>query len=113
AWCARRTALRPRSRASLRRARVGTERPLVGGAAVAVGADLFADALERQGVRVARVAWTPSLRADRLATLWRDEIDTANRAALERLLEAHPVLVDVPPASALIPGMPRPPPPHR
>ena len=86
---------------------MGTERPLVGGAAVAVGADLFADALERQGVRVARVAWTPSLRADRLATLWRDEIDTANRAALERLLEAHPFLVDVRPAIDLIPGMTR------
>jgi len=86
---------------------VGAERPLVGGAAVAVGADLFADALARQGVRVARVAWTPSLRADRLATLWRDEIDTANRTALERLLEAHPFLVDVRPAIDLIPGMTR------
>src|SRR5207253_816403 len=61
----------------------------------------------RQGVRVARVAWTPSLRADRLATLWRDEIDTANRTALERLLEAHPFLVDVRPAIDLIPGMTR------
>ena len=86
---------------------MGAERPLVGGAAVAVGADLFADALARQGVRVARVAWTPSLRADRLATLWRDEIDTANRTALERLLEAHPFLVDVRPAIDLIPGMTR------
>src|SRR5439155_1102666 len=71
------------------------------------GAAVFADALARQGVRVARVAWQPSPRADRLATLWRDEIDTANRTALERLLEAHPFLVDVRPAIDVIPGMTR------
>jgi Protein of unknown function (DUF1116) len=75
--------------------------------AIAVGAELFADALAGQGVEVARVEWQPSTAPGALAALWRDEVDVANRMALEQLQQAHPVLVDVQPASEVIPNMTR------
>jgi hypothetical protein len=80
--------------------------------ALSVGAPLFADTLEAQGVAVARVDWQPPAEGDaRLAALlgrlWDDEIDRANDTALQRVLEARQVLVDVRPAGEVIPGMQR------
>ena len=40
-----------------------------------------------------------------LADLWTDAVDAANRAAVERLRDAHPILVDVRPAIEVVPGM--------
>jgi hypothetical protein len=76
--------------------------------AVTVGPDLFAEALAAQGARVAPVEWAPpALAAELAAACWRDDIDAANRLALERLLAAHPVLVDVRPAIEVVPGLRR------
>jgi Protein of unknown function (DUF1116) len=75
--------------------------------AVVAGPDLFAEALTAQGVSVTRVDWQPPAATDDLASLWRDEVDAANRTALVRLLAAQPVLVDVRPASEVVPGMTR------
>src|SRR3989442_3399032 len=73
--------------------------------AVVAGPELFAEALTSQGVTVTRVDWQPSAASDDLASLWRDEVDAANRTALDRLLAAQPVLVDVRPAIEVVPGM--------
>jgi hypothetical protein len=51
------------------------------------------------------VDWRPPATACDLAVLWADEVDAANREALRRLLDAHPVLVDVRPARDVVPGM--------
>jgi hypothetical protein len=74
---------------------------------VVAGPELFADALAAQGVTVTRVDWRPPAAGAALAPLWREEVDAANRAALERLLAAEPVLVDVRPAIEVVPGMTR------
>jgi Protein of unknown function (DUF1116) len=81
--------------------------PLFGSdlAVVNAGVDLFADALAARGVRVGRVDWRPPATGCDLAALWRDEVDAANRTALRRLLDAHPVLIDVRPAHEVVPGM--------
>ena len=71
---------------------------------VNAGVDLFADALGSRGVEVSRVDWRPPA-SPTVATLWRDEIDAANREALRRLSAAQPVLVDVRPALEVVPGM--------
>jgi hypothetical protein len=76
------------------------------------GADLFADALEAQGVPVSRLDWRPPAGGDAeiaaiLARLWCDEVEAANRDALSRLCAAQPVLIDVRPAIEVIPGMTR------
>jgi hypothetical protein len=85
------------------------ERDLLGGplVAIAVGADVFADALAAQAVPVSAVDWRPSPAADQLAGLWHHEVDVANQRALERLVGAQPVLVDIRPALDVIPGMTR------
>lgn len=80
--------------------------------AVSAGVGLFAEALRAQGVPVTRVDWRPpaggeASLAARLAALWSDEVDAANREALARLTAAEPVLVDVRPASEVVPGMTR------
>ena len=75
--------------------------------AVVVGPELFADALTVQGVTVTRVDWQPSAAPDDLAPLWRNDVDAANRTALDRLLAAQPVLVDVRPAIDVVPGLTR------
>jgi Protein of unknown function (DUF1116) len=75
--------------------------------AVVVGPDLFAAALVAQGLAVQRVDWQPTAAADALASLWCDEVDTANRIALDRLLTAHQILVDVRPAIEVVPDMTR------
>jgi uncharacterized protein DUF1116 len=71
----------------------------------AVGPALFADAVAAQGARVARVAWEPPRLGAELEALWRDDVDAANRRAVDRLLAAQPVLVDVRPAIEALPGM--------
>ena len=72
-----------------------------------VGPGLFADAVAAQGAPVVRVAWEPPALGAELARLWRDDVDTANRRAVERMLAAEPVLVDVRPAIEALPGMRR------
>jgi hypothetical protein len=79
---------------------------------VSAGTALFADTLAEQGIEVERVEWLPPAAGDPesanlLARTWRDEVDTANREALRRVLEAQQVLVDVRPAGEVIPGMAR------
>jgi len=73
-----------------------------------VGLDLFADALESQGVAVARVDWRPpAVEPDpRTAALFHDPATAAaNAEAVERMMAAQPLLVDVQPARAVLPGM--------
>ncbi|MEP6815657.1 MAG: DUF1116 domain-containing protein, partial [Marmoricola sp.] len=69
---------------------------------VSVGADLFADAVERQATDVDRVAWRPPMpgtEAD-LATLATDPLRAeANARALAAVLGVQAMLVDVAPAS--------------
>src|SRR5271154_989205 len=73
--------------------------------AIAVGADLFADALEEQNVQVARVVWRPPVgRQETLAKLLADpQVDQANSLAVARMLAAHPIIIDVQPAQAVMP----------
>jgi Protein of unknown function (DUF1116) len=89
-------------------------KPLLGSEldAVNVGAPLFADALEAQQVAVERVDWRPPADGDPelarlLGRLWRPEVDAANRMALQRVLDAQPVLIDVRPAGEVVPGLTR------
>jgi hypothetical protein len=74
---------------------------------VTAGPELFAAALVAQTVSVTRVDWQPPTVADGLSSLWCDAVDAANRTALDRLLAAHQILVDVRPALDVIPGMTR------
>ncbi|HVU70094.1 MAG TPA: DUF1116 domain-containing protein [Ktedonobacteraceae bacterium] len=73
-------------------------------AAITIGAEIFAGALEEQGVPVTRVAWRPPAGNPRaLARLLADErVDQANRSAVERMLAAHPLLVDIQPAREVL-----------
>jgi Protein of unknown function (DUF1116) len=72
-----------------------------------IGADLFADALDEQGVTVTRVAWRPPAGdSHALRTLLNDtRVDAANNIAVERMLAAHPVIIDVQPAREVIPAL--------
>ncbi len=72
-----------------------------------IGADLFADALDAQGVAVTRVSWRPPAGdGGALRKLLADpSVDEANARALERMLAARPVLVDVRPAREAIPAL--------
>jgi hypothetical protein len=74
-----------------------------------VGADLFADALETQGVDVSRVAWRPPAGDQQaLIQLLADpSVDSANQQAVERMLAAQPVIIDVLPAREVIPAFER------
>ena len=82
-----------------------------------VGLDAFASALAELGVDVVHVDWAPPAGGDpELASLL-DQLDdvsasglssrveTANREALQRILAADPVLIDVVPASECISGL--------
>ncbi|MBV9132091.1 MAG: hypothetical protein JO318_05310, partial [Chloroflexi bacterium] len=80
--------------------------------AVAAGAPLFADTLTSQGVPVQPVDWTPPANGDaelaaQLGSLWTSDIDRANAQALQHVLDARQVLVDVRPAGEVIPGLER------
>ena len=73
-----------------------------------VGLDLFADALDAEGVETARVDWRPPLieLPPGAAALFNDpRIDAANQKAAGRMLAAQPMLVDVRPAREVLPGM--------
>ena len=81
---------------------------------VNVGLEQFASDLRAAGVEVADVEWSPPAAgpcalalADRLesGTIPGDRIDAANREAVDRMLRAEPVLVDVRPAGEVVPGM--------
>ena len=83
---------------------------------VNVGLPRFAEDLRAAGVPVADVAWTPPASADArvLDALDRvtgadpeltERVGTANAAAIERMLAADPVLVDVRPAADVVPGL--------
>ncbi|HEY7357792.1 MAG TPA: DUF1116 domain-containing protein [Ktedonobacterales bacterium] len=75
-----------------------------------VGLDLFADTLVAQGVAPARVEWRPpadGMGAELWQTLAEPRIEAANERAVRRMLAARPVLVDVRPASEVVPGMSR------
>lgn len=79
---------------------------------VSVGVDLFAETLAGQGVPVERVDWRPPAGGDPslnrvLGTLWQPAVERANQEAFRRLVDAHPVLVDVRPAGEVVPGMDR------
>ncbi|HEY0756424.1 MAG TPA: DUF1116 domain-containing protein [Ktedonobacteraceae bacterium] len=70
-----------------------------------VGAELFAEALEGQGVQVGRVAWRPP--AGNLEALTQllanPAVEQANQLAVSRMLAAHPIIVDVLPAREAMP----------
>jgi Protein of unknown function (DUF1116) len=73
-----------------------------------VGLDLFADALDQQGVATARVDWRPPVVEPEpgAAPLFNSpEIAAANQLAVDRLMAAQPMLVDVRPAREALPGM--------
>ena len=78
-----------------------------------IGLKGFAEELERQGVDVTHMDWSPpaggnARLADLLAKLNSTkaaDIDEANAEAVRRILAADPVLVDVIPASEAIPGL--------
>ena len=83
---------------------------------VNVGLPRFAEDLRAAGVPVADVAWTPPASADArvLEALDRvtgadpeltERVETANAAAIERMLAAAPVLVDVRPAGEVLRGL--------
>jgi hypothetical protein len=79
-------------------------------AVVNIGVDLFADALAAQGLEPVRVEWQPpaqGMGAELWATLSDPRIDAANERAVKRMLAARPKLVDVRPASEVVPGMTR------
>jgi hypothetical protein len=73
------------------------------------GVDLFADELERQGVRTERVEWRPPEPGteEALARLAREAaaIGRANDAAVARMDETRPLLTGVGTARQLLPGM--------
>src|SRR5437763_14339643 len=73
-----------------------------------IGADLFADALEAQGIVVTRVEWRPPAGDQHaLRKLLADPaVDAANQVAVERMLAAHPILIDVRPAHEVIAALP-------
>lgn len=73
-------------------------------AAITVGAELFAEALEAQGVPLTRVVWRPPAgNVQALARLLADsEVEQANQIAVERMLAAHPIIVDVQPAREVL-----------
>src|SRR5437588_3548169 len=76
-------------------------------AVINIGADLFADALDTQGITVTRVAWRPPAGDQHAlrALLANPVVDTANKIVIERMLAAHPVLIDVQPARDVIPAL--------
>ncbi len=75
-----------------------------------IGTALFADALTAQGAAVVHIDWQPPgggnpRLGEALAALENPAIDTANQQAVQRLLEARPMLVGMGMAGEVIPGM--------
>ncbi len=79
-------------------------------AVINVGLEAFAGDLSRQGAAAVHVDWSPPARGDaatgallaRLEAAHGETIAAANAQALERMLQAEPVLVDVRPAGEMI-----------
>lgn len=83
---------------------------LSGPRVVNVGLRAFADDLGARGTPVANVAWTPPASTHSLELLdtldtCADQIEAANKEALNRMLAADPALVDVRPAGEVIEGL--------
>jgi hypothetical protein len=75
-----------------------------------VGLDLFAETLAAQGVEPTRVEWRPpaeGMGAELWQTLDDPRIAAANERAVQRMLAARPMLVDVRPSREVMPGMSR------
>jgi hypothetical protein len=77
---------------------------------VNIGLAAFAHDLAATGAAVAQVDWTPPAGGDAellsaLTILSSEEVEKANRAALEKILAAEPVLADVRRAGELIPQL--------
>ena len=77
---------------------------------VNIGLAAFAHDLAATGTAVAQVDWTPPAGGDAellsaLTFLASEEVEKANRAALEKILAAEPVLADVRRAGELIPQL--------
>lgn len=75
---------------------------------VNVGLDLFAEALEAQGVETTEIEWRPpavDLSPPALALFNDPRIDAANQEAASRMMGAQPMLIDVRPAREALPGM--------
>jgi len=75
-----------------------------------LGLPLFFEALRSQGVPAIQVDWKPPAGGNEalsslLFRLSREEIEKANGAAARRLIDSHPVLVDICRACEVIPGM--------
>lgn len=77
---------------------------------ISLGTPHFLPDLKRQGVPVTHLDWRPPAQGDPellecLDRLDHPAVDEANRLAVERIQEGHPVLVDVTAAAEAIPGM--------
>jgi hypothetical protein len=75
---------------------------------VNVGLDLFADALQAQDVETVQVEWRPPMAEiePTTAAIFADpKIDAANQQAVQRMMDARPMLIDVQPAREAIPDM--------
>lgn len=75
-----------------------------------VGLKSFYDSLRAQGADVIHVEWRPPAGGDPelarlLSDLDRPEVDSANRRAVEKILAAKPVLINIKPAIDVIPKM--------
>src|ERR687894_780270 len=73
-----------------------------------VGLDLFAEALQAQGVETTEIEWRPpvvDLDPATLALFNNPSIEAANLEAVGRMMGAQPMLVDVRPAREALPGM--------
>jgi len=71
-----------------------------------MGLESFHESLAEQGTRSIHVDWTPPSKAvGLLAGLDNEAIDSANAQAVQRLMDAQPVVVDVRQAGDVIPDM--------
>ncbi|OLS01795.1 YlbE family protein [Tissierella creatinophila] len=76
-----------------------------------IGTSKFKDDLELQGQDVLQLDWEPAAGGDikllnivdKLSS--RKEIETANKEAVKRMINSHPILVDIDKAINVIPGM--------
>jgi hypothetical protein len=76
---------------------------------VNIGLKSFKETLDKQNVKSVQVDWKPPLFADaevsKILQRNRDKIETANKEALQRILNSKPVLVGMGKALDVIPGM--------
>ena len=81
---------------------------------VNLGLESFKDSVQAQGVEALHVDWKPPAGgSDKIIAMLdklnkpsiKEKIDRANRKAAELIINAQPVLIDIMPASKVIPGM--------